>query len=597
MSQFFCLLRKNSNILSKVGSGNICSQSARTSVTSITRIKRRLYPRMYNVHIINPDGSSYVARHPEPIGVIRLPLDPSTLSDEERKARLKRLKGERTIDKSVEFEQDDVKFDQRAVTRPGMAPPVSTASREKLDCMRSNKRNYENCLKMNNIHRFSAHSQYYLEHLYSVILSPKIIQDPYSNWPSRPGEIPHIMTITVTTSFNKDDVLQVGSSTHFIISFNGKLTESAYIALKADDPSVISILPNNFTVEAGVHEKPCTIHVHGLKAGGAKIRATTNSKEITNIGSVDVDIVVVHSQLISYINRVIGWIYFVAWSVSFYPQVWVNFRRKSVIGLNFDFLAYNITGFIAYCVYCIGLFWIKQVQQEYFAKYGGTVIPVAANDVFFTIHAVTLTSVTIFQCFIYERGDQKVSMISKFLVTVAWLFALTSLVLAAVHVINWLTYLYYFSYIKLGVTLIKYIPQAYMNFRRKSTEGWSIGNVLLDFTGGSFSMLQLFLLAYNYDEWSSLFGDLTKFALGLFSILFDILFMVQHYVLYRPRSRNGYQPIEPELQVNSDDPLHQQQQPNLSQPGYHGDSSPPPAYNPKYQSSSAHMTSPSQFSK
>ena len=36
-----------------------------------------------------------------------------------------------------------------------------------------------------------------------------------------------------------------------------------------------------------------------------------------------------------------------------------------------------------------------------------------------------------------------------------------------------------------------------MNFRRKSTVGWSIGNVLLDFTGGILSMLQMFLLAYN----------------------------------------------------------------------------------------------------
>lgn len=36
-----------------------------------------------------------------------------------------------------------------------------------------------------------------------------------------------------------------------------------------------------------------------------------------------------------------------------------------------------------------------------------------------------------------------------------------------------------------------------MNFQRKSTEGWSIGNVLLDFTGGSFSLLQMFLLSYN----------------------------------------------------------------------------------------------------
>lgn len=42
--------------------------------------------------------------------------------------------------------------------------------------------------------------------------------------------------------------------------------------------------------------------------------------------------------------------------------------------------------------------------------------------------------------------------------------------------------------------------QAWMNFRRKSTEGWSIGNVLLDFTGGSFSLLQMFMLSYNYGE-------------------------------------------------------------------------------------------------
>ena len=31
--------------------------------------------------------------------------------------------------------------------------------------------------------------------------------------------------------------------------------------------------------------------------------------------------------------------------------------------------------------------------------------------------------------------------------------------------------------------------QVYLNFRRKSTVGWSIGNVLLDFTGGSLSIL------------------------------------------------------------------------------------------------------------
>lgn len=40
-------------------------------------------------------------------------------------------------------------------------------------------------------------------------------------------------------------------------------------------------------------------------------------------------------------------------------------------------------------------------------------------------------------------------------------------------------------------------PQAYMNYQRQSTEGWSIGNVLLDFTGGSFSLIQMILQSYN----------------------------------------------------------------------------------------------------
>lgn len=40
-----------------------------------------------------------------------------------------------------------------------------------------------------------------------------------------------------------------------------------------------------------------------------------------------------------------------------------------------------------------------------------------------------------------------------------------------------------------------------MNFRRKSTVGWSIGNVLLDFTGGALSLLQMFLLSYNSGQY------------------------------------------------------------------------------------------------
>jgi len=41
----------------------------------------------------------------------------------------------------------------------------------------------------------------------------------------------------------------------------------------------------------------------------------------------------------------------------------------------------------------------------------------------------------------------------------------------------------------------------------------------------------------------SVMGNPTKFGLGLFSMLFDVLFIVQHYVLYRHRTADGYSPI------------------------------------------------------
>ena len=86
---------------------------------SITRVKKIAYPRSYKVRLVNPDGSSYMIRHSKPIGLIKLPVDPNSLSEEEKKARIKRLKyGNIKKDETVEdFNETDVKFDQRALAK------------------------------------------------------------------------------------------------------------------------------------------------------------------------------------------------------------------------------------------------------------------------------------------------------------------------------------------------------------------------------------------------------------------------------------------------------------------------------------------------
>jgi cystinosin len=89
--------------------------------------------------------------------------------------------------------------------------------------------------------------------------------------------------------------------------------------------------------------------------------------------------------------------------------------------------------------------------------------------------------------------------------------------------------------------------------------GWSIGNIILDFTGGILSMVQMFLIGYNNDDWDSIFGDFTKFGLGLISVLFDLVFMVQHYWLYRgntPHEEFGGDNMEEEEDRRSPSPTH-----------------------------------------
>ena len=60
-----------------------------------------------------------------------------------------------------------------------------------------------------------------------------------------------------------------------------------------------------------------------------------------------------------------------------------------------------------------------------------------------------------------------------------------------------------------------------MNYRRKSTEGWSIGNVLLDFTGGLLSILQMILQSYNNSKFINIFDDTIMFSMFVIYFLYN----------------------------------------------------------------------------
>uniref|UniRef100_A0A1I7UR40 Cystinosin homolog n=1 Tax=Caenorhabditis tropicalis TaxID=1561998 RepID=A0A1I7UR40_9PELO len=243
-------------------------------------------------------------------------------------------------------------------------------------------------------------------------------------------------------------------------------------------------------------------------------------------------VTVIRSHWLAALIQIVGWTYFAAWSVSFYPQIYLNFKRKSVVGLNFDFLSLNLVGFGAYAIFNLLMYSNSHVKQIYAIENPRSPPPVLLNDVVFAVHAFLACLVTILQCVFYERDNQSVSSKCIALIIALLSFGFLSVVATVLNKISILAFVTSLSYIKMAVTCCKYFPQAYFNYSRRSTVGWSIGNILLDFTGGSLDILQMVLQAINVDDWSAFYANPVKFGLGFVSIFFDIIFMIQHYVLY-----------------------------------------------------------------
>ncbi len=252
-----------------------------------------------------------------------------------------------------------------------------------------------------------------------------------------------------------------------------------------------------------------------------------------------------------YLSSIIGYTYFLCWSVSFYPQIILNYKRKNTTGLSPDFSILNVVGFTCYSIYVCFLFWNSSVRNQYQQRFGGSgsgsgdnddnsSVPVQSNDVAFAIRAFVLSSVQVGQIIFYYyqaggRRDVRIStsihsLISMLHSTTKY-FLLGCVVLCIIyailvsnqiHGLIFLDYLYMLSSIKLVITIIKYIPQVILNHQRKSTIGWNIWNVLLDFSGGLLSLTQLIMDSFALNDFSAITGNWVKFGLGFVSLFFDV---------------------------------------------------------------------------
>ncbi|KAI5452172.1 hypothetical protein NCC49_001110 [Naganishia albida] len=265
----------------------------------------------------------------------------------------------------------------------------------------------------------------------------------------------------------------------------------------------------------------------------------------------------------------LGATYVLAWSVSFYPQVILNYRRKTASGLSQDFTILNPLGFLAYAIYSLSLTYSPLLRAQYAARNDGHLPQVSPSDIAFALHALVLSSVCLGQTYYYSRKRRvpralKYQRIADEMMgvdtirgaeeswmgkrgsrekTTAWTWAslmgIAGALLAGLGAVifrkwEWLDFVYLISYIKLYISIAKWLPQLLLNAIRRSTTGFSIHVITLDLLGSTTSLAELVLSSLLAHDPRGIIGNPLKLGLSAVTVACDVVFCVQRWVLYPP---------------------------------------------------------------
>jgi len=186
----------------------------------------------------------------------------------------------------------------------------------------------------------------------------------------------------------------------------------------------------------------------------------------------------------------------------------------SAVGLSADFTWINPLGFLALTIWSFGIYFSPIAREEYRLRHEGNNPQVSKSDLAFALHGFLLSSAQFIMVYYYtyfyrrtktpifsinqssgeedpllpEREDPDLaitsqpttpSLIFKFLIALAWVAAIGGGAFAKIGNFTFLDWLYLISTIKLIISIIKFVPQVLLNWRLKSSEGFSVAMPVL----------------------------------------------------------------------------------------------------------------------
>jgi cystinosin len=237
-------------------------------------------------------------------------------------------------------------------------------------------------------------------------------------------------------------------------------------------------------------------------------------------------------QLVSFC----GWAYAIVWGFAFYPTLYLNYTLKTADSISLDYVALNIVGYICYSISILLQLKNDIVRNQYMQVFNGN-LPLLSNaDLFYSFHGIilllTLLSQIIFGNLLWnfhnERINFKIHRLTRTILFILALFTLTNWLIDDPN-LTFLNLAINLAYVKIIISLIKYIPQVIRNYRRKSMYGISKLQIMLDLLGAFFSFME-FYLKKELPLIDALNANRGKIGITIVTFLFACIFLGQVYI-------------------------------------------------------------------
>lgn len=291
-------------------------------------------------------------------------------------------------------------------------------------------------------------------------------------------------------------------------------------------PKIVEIHTKNFSNWCHM------FHVYAVKPGASRIQfnfGNSSLRENEKDLHIDVDIVKMKS-----LEPYADWTrkyYYIFSIVSVYPQIFLQFLRLSVVGLDMDYVCFNFVGYLSYGIYTVFMY-ILAGSYESSGENPHEGFSVTLPESMYALHGLIISTLLGLQAIKYHGIDKRVSVIGKELISFYGIVLAFGFLLVKFNVMQYRDFLFVCHYIHIASTSTKYIPQLYKNYVIKSTFGWSIWTSNLELIGCISLISSILLTSYNYDDWMNIATNVL-FWMACAISLQHIAFIIQHYFVYK----------------------------------------------------------------